>query len=74
MTLDHAKPGQRLRVVRLDGSAELVQRLLEFGLMEGEEVAVVNLAPLGDPMEIEINATRLSLRKRDAAAIDVTPL
>jgi ferrous iron transport protein A len=73
-TLDRAAVGQRFRVDRIDGPPELVQRLMEFGLLEGEEVSVVGFAPLGDPIEIEVGSTRLSLRKRDAAGVSVTPL
>jgi ferrous iron transport protein A len=49
---------------------------LELGLTEGEEVEVVRLAPLGDPMEIRIRGYLLSVRRRDATAVsvkDVTP-
>jgi ferrous iron transport protein A len=73
-TLDQAALGGRFRIERLDGPPELVQRLLEFGLLEGETLTVVGFAPLGDPMEIEVGSTRLSLRKRDAAGIAVSPL
>ena len=72
--LDQAVAGHRYRVERIEGAAELVQRLLELGLLEGEEVVVVGFAPLGDPMEIEVGSTRLSLRKRDAANITVVPV
>lgn len=71
-TLDQAKPGQHCRIERIDGPPELVQRLMEFGLLEGEEIEVVGFAPLGDPLEIHIGGTRLSLRKRDAASITIT--
>jgi ferrous iron transport protein A len=73
-TLDQGRPGQRFRIDRIDGAPELVQRLLEFGLLDGETVEIVSLAPLGDPMEIHVGGTRLSLRKREAAGINVTPL
>jgi ferrous iron transport protein A len=73
-TLDQAALGGRFRIERLDGPPELIQRLLEFGLLEGEVLTVVGFAPLGDPMEIEVGSTRLSLRKRDAAGIAVSPL
>jgi ferrous iron transport protein A len=71
-TLDQVAPGRSCRVETIDGAPELVQRLLEFGLMEGETVEVIGLAPLGDPLEIQIGGSRLSLRKREAAAIAVT--
>lgn len=73
-TLDQSRAGERLRIERVDGPPELVQRLLEFGLLEDEIIEVVGYAPLGDPLEIHIGGTRLSLRKREAACIAVTPL
>ncbi len=73
-TLDHAKPGQRCRIDRIDGPPELVQRLMEFGLLEGDTIEIVGFAPLGDPIEIHVGGTRLSLRKREAAYVAVTPL
>jgi ferrous iron transport protein A len=51
-----------------------VQRLLAMGLLPGTEVAVIQVAPLGDPMEIEFGGLRLSLRKSDAAAVPVMRL
>jgi len=74
LTLDQAEHGQRLRIESIDGAPELVQRLMEFGLLEGEIVEIVGFAPLGDPMELHIGQTRLSLRKREAAGITVTLL
>jgi ferrous iron transport protein A len=71
-TLDQLRPGQRCRIDKLDGAPDLVQRLLEFGLMEGETVDAISIAPLGDPLEIQIGGTRLSIRKREAASINVT--
>lgn len=73
-TLDQIVPGQRCRIEAIAGEPELVQRLLEFGLMEGETVEVIGLAPLGDPLEIQIGGSRLSLRNREAANITVTKL
>ena len=74
LTLDHAKPGQQLRIDRIDGPPELVQRLMEFGLLEGETIEIVGFAPMGDPIEIHIGGTRLSLRKREASQITVIVL
>lgn len=73
MTLDQAKPGDRFRIASIHGAPDLVQRLTELGLLEGEEIEVLNLAPLGDPMEIEVNFTRLSLRKREASGVRLLP-
>ena len=48
--------------------------LLEMGLLEGEEVEVTNVAPLGDPLEIRLRDYCLSLRRREAARIHVQVL
>ena len=72
-TLDQVAPGGRCRIEALDGPPALVQRLLELGLMEGEELTVVTRAPLGDPIEVESALTRLSLRKSEAAHVRVEP-
>jgi len=49
------------------------RRLMEMGLVPGTEVRVINVAPLGDPLEIEARAARLSIRRAEAAQIQVTP-
>ena len=68
-TLDTLKPGQRATIESIDGSDAIVQRILEMGLTEGEEVELIALAPLGDPMEIRIRTYQLSLRKSEARRI-----
>jgi ferrous iron transport protein A len=73
-TLDQLQRGQRASVTALDGNDPLVQRLLEMGLLEGEEIEVIGFAPLGDPMEIRLRDYRLSLRRSEAARIQVTLL
>ncbi len=74
MTLDHLPRGGRGRITALDGDDPLTQRLLEMGLLEGEEVEVVGVAPLGDPIEIRLRDYRLSLRRREAARVHVLKL
>jgi ferrous iron transport protein A len=73
-TLDQAQTGQRFRIDAIDGLPELVQRLMEFGLLEGETIEVIGFAPLGDPIEILVGDTRLRLRTREAAGIAVSLL
>lgn len=70
-TLADLSPGQYAEVLAIAGDPALVQRLYEFGLLEGERVEVVALAPLGDPIEIRFGNSRLSLRKVEAANITV---
>lgn len=70
-TLDLLRPGQSGRVVELSGAPALVQRLMELGVFEGEEVEYVATAPLGDPLELRVGGTRLSLRRAEARCISV---
>jgi ferrous iron transport protein A len=73
-TLDQLSIGQIARIESVGGDDPLLQRLLEMGLLEGEEIEVIAVAPLGDPVEIHIRDSRLSLRRREAACIEVTVL
>jgi ferrous iron transport protein A len=70
-SLDQLRAGQRASILTIAGSDAIVQRLLEMGLFEGEEIEVVGFAPLGDPMEIRLRDYRLSLRRSEAARITV---
>jgi ferrous iron transport protein A len=69
--LDQLQAGQHARVLAIDGEDAVVQRLLEMGLLEGEEIEVIGFAPLGDPMEIRLRDFRLSLRRNEAARVSV---
>ena len=70
--LSELRPGQKATVVTVSGNAALIQRLAELGLLEGDEIEFVTTAALGDPIEVRIGDTRLSLRKADAALISVS--
>jgi ferrous iron transport protein A len=70
-SLDQMRPGQRGRIAALIGNDSLVQRLMEMGLFEGEEIEVLALAPLGDPLEIRLGDSRWSLRRAEAARIQI---
>jgi Fe2+ transport system protein FeoA len=74
MTLDQLQEGQRARIDSLIGDDVVLQRLMEMGLLEDEEIEVVGFAPLGDPMEIRLRDYRLSLRRTEAGRIRVTLL
>jgi len=69
--LDRLNVGQVGRIVAIAGTDPLAQRLMEMGLLEGEEVEVIGVAPLGDPIELRISGYRLSLRRAEAARITV---
>ena len=70
-TLADLQPGQSAEVLSVAGDPALVQRLYEFGLLEGERVEVVARALLGDPIEIRLGNARLSLRRAEAANIEI---
>lgn len=71
-SLDQLRLGDRARVEAIHGDDTIVQRLLEMGLLEGEEIEVIGFAPLGDPLEIRLRDYRLSLRRSEAARVLVT--
>lgn len=56
-------------VESIGGERPFRRRLLEMGLTPGTEVALVNVAPLGDPLEIELRSGRLSIRRHEAALV-----
>ncbi len=74
MTLRELKVGQFARIETVGGEGALRQHFLDMGVIPGAEVALVRLAPLGDPMELRIHGYELTLRLADAARIGVTPI
>jgi ferrous iron transport protein A len=71
MTLAELKPGQKGRITRIGALGPLKRRLMDMGVVVGEEVAVEKVAPLGDPIEVRIKSYNLSLRKKEANEIQV---
>lgn len=59
-------------IVEVAGPRAFRRRLMELGLVPGTEVMVLAVAPLGDPIEIEARSARLSIRKHEAAMIEVS--
>jgi ferrous iron transport protein A len=72
--LSDLRQGQRARVDRIDGGDAISQRLMEMGLLEGDIIELVGFAPLGDPLEIRLHDYCLSLRKSEAARVQVQVL
>ncbi len=70
-TLDRVAPGITVRIRKVGGTGAIRQRLLDMGLRGGVELRVARIAPLGDPVEIHVMDYHLSLRKLEAAAIEV---
>ena len=74
LSLDQLAAGQSARIDLVEGNDAVVQRLMEMGVLEGEEIEVIGFAPLGDPMEVRLRDYRLSLRRAEAARVKVTRL
>ena len=70
-TLADISLGKAARVRAVDGPRAFRRRLLEMGLVPGTEVKVVTIAPLGDPLQIEVRGGQWSIRKAEAAQIEV---
>jgi len=63
--------GKTATIAGVDGSRAFRRRLLEMGLVPGVEVRVVTIAPLGDPLRIEVRGGQWSIRRAEAAQIQV---
>lgn len=72
MTLDTLKIGQDAVISKVGGEGELRCRFLDMGLIPGTKVRVRKVAPMGDPIEIELRGYELTIRKEDARQIEVT--
>ena len=70
-TLLEMPMGQAATISQVGGARGFRRRLLELGLVPGTSVQIVNVAPFGDPIEIEVRAARLSIRKHEAAMIQI---
>ncbi|HEU0012425.1 MAG TPA: FeoA family protein [Longimicrobium sp.] len=70
-TLAQLAPGERGRVVRMDGDADAVRRLNDLGLIRGTTVEVIRVAPLGDPLEVRLRGFMLTLRRAEAEHIEL---
>ena len=71
MTLREMKPGQSGKVISIGESGPLKRRIMDMGITPGVEVKVVKMAPWGDPVDIRIRGYELSLRREEAARIEV---
>ena len=70
-TLRDTKPGETVKVVKLNGSGAVKRRIMDMGITKGVEVYVRKIAPLGDPVEFTVRGNELSLRKEDAEMVEV---
>lgn len=71
MTLDKLPKGKTARVTKVGGEGALRRRLLDMGLTPGTQVTLHKMAPMGDPLELELRGYSLTLRREDAFKIEL---
>ena len=70
-TLRDVKIGDTVQVIKLHGEGAVKRRIMDMGLTKGVRLTVRKVAPLGDPIEVNVRGYELSLRKVDAEMIEV---
>ena len=70
-TLKDVKVGETVTVSKLHGEGPVKRRIMDMGITEGVEIFVRKVAPLGDPVEINVRGYELSIRKADADMVEV---
>jgi ferrous iron transport protein A len=70
-TLKDVSVGETVKIKRLDGEGALKRRLMDMGFTNGCSVYIRKVAPLGDPVEVTVRGYELSIRRNDAACIEV---
>jgi len=70
-TLKDARVGETVTVARLHGEGAVKRRIMDMGITRGVELHVRKVAPLGDPMELNVRGYELSVRKADAEMIEL---
>ena len=70
-TLKQVKVGQSVTVVKLHGEGPVRRRMMDMGITKGVEIYIRKMAPLGDPIEVNLRGYELSLRKADAEMVEV---
>ena len=73
MFLNELKKQQRGRIVGFKGQLAVTQRLMAMGMLPGRAVEVVQVAPFGDPVTVQLDSSRVSLRRSEAAMLQVEP-
>lgn len=71
MTIADMKIGTSGKIKKVHGNGALRRRIMDMGLINGTEVSLNKLAPLGDPMELSVKGYKLSMRKEDAKMIEL---
>ena len=70
-TLKEVKIGESVKVKALKGEGPVKRRIMDMGITKGAEIFVRKVAPLGDPIEVNVRGYELTIRKSEAENIDV---
>lgn len=71
MTLRDLRPGQKGVVASIATTGSIKRRIMDMGITPGVEIKVIKVAPLGDPVEVNVRGYELSLRKEEAQQIEM---
>ena len=71
ITLNTVKQGEIVEVAKLHGEGALRRRVMDMGIVKGTHIFVRKVAPLGDPIEINLRGYELTIRKTEADIIEV---
>ena len=74
VSLDRLAPGADCVIREIDGEPPSVRRLMDLGLVPGTPLRLVRSAPFGDPLEVIVRGTHLSLRRSEAERVRVEPV
>ncbi len=74
LILSDLRPGQKGKVISFNGNGPVRRRLMDLGIRSGEIIEMVRLAPLNDPLEINLNGGHITIRRSEAALVNVEVL
>jgi len=74
MTLKDLQPGEEGKVIGIGEKGPMRRRIMDMGVTPGACIKVIKVAPLGDPIEVNIRGYELSLRKEEAGQIEINKL
>ena len=74
LPLSQLRRGESAKIVTMDQDATICQRLMSLGVLPFKTIRFVKSAPMGDPLEFEVDGRNFSVRRREAACIRVEPL
>ena len=71
-TLKDVQVGETVKVVKLHGEGAVKRRIMDMGITRGAEIDVRKVAPLGDPVEVNVRGYELTVRRADAEMVEIT--